>query len=415
MDTEQLSQLVDARKDGMIKDFCSMLRIKAIAPDSGGEGEQARAEFLVKLAADLGLGKAEVLCSSDPRVPSGGRPNIILRLAGRTDKDLWVVTHMDTVPEGDISAWASPPFDPLVKDGRIYGRGSEDNGQELIASLFALATVKAAGIVPEMNINLAFVADEEQGNDHGIEFLLSKGLFKKGDLAVVPDHGASDGSELEVVEKSILWVNVEVLGKQTHASTPDDGVNALEVAAKYMLKVTDELRAKYADSDPLFNPPPSTFVATRCESNGPNINTIPGKQRFAFDFRVLPEYRLDEILADMNRVAKGIESESGARIVLDVEQRADAPPRTSVDSEVVKRLSVAVRTIKKVEPRPTGMGGGTCATPFRREGIDAVVWASLDSMAHDANEYCVIDNLMSDTKVFALLFAGDAISSAQES
>jgi len=412
LDADGLMEAVDKQSARMVEDFCSLLRVKAIGPESGGDGEKARAEHIMALARRLGLPDIEVLESPDERVPSGVRPNLIIRAKGRSPRKLWVVTHMDTVPEGDPSAWSTPPYEPTVKDGRIYARGSEDNGQELMASLYGLATFVASGVPPELDVGLVMVADEEHGNTHGIEFLISKGLFARGDLVIVPDHGSLDGSEMEVVEKGIAWIEVEVAGKQTHASTPDKGINALEAAAKFMLATVSRLRAKYSSMDDLFDPPVSTFEPTRCESNGPNINTVPGRQRFAFDFRVLPGYPLDDILADVRAVADEVERETGATISMDMQQRAEAAPRTPLDSEVVKRLSEAISQTRDVETKPTGIGGGTCAAPFRREGIDAVVWATVASVAHDANEYCVVKNLVADAKVYALLFAGDGVSRA---
>ena len=409
LDATELMDAVGSQRDGMVEEFCSLLRVKAVGPESGGDGEHARAEHVVGLARRLGLKDIEVLESSDPSVPSGKRPNIIIRVKGRTSRKLWVVSHMDTVPEGDPSAWDTPPFEPTIKDGRIYGRGSEDNGQELMASLYGLATVVRSGLVPELDVGLVMVADEEHGNVHGIDFLLAKDLFRPGDLVIVPDHGSLDGSELEVVEKGIAWIEVEVTGKQTHASTPDKGLNALEVSAKFMLAAVSKLREKYAAVDDLFDPPRSTFEPTRCESNGPNVNTVPGRQRFAFDFRVLPGYSLDAIMADLKAVAEEVARATGAQISMSYLQRADAAPRTPLDSDVVRRLSAAIALTREVVTKPTGIGGGTCAAPFRRVGMDAVVWATVASVAHDANEFCIIDNLVGDAKVYALLFAGDGI------
>ncbi len=64
------------------------------------------------------------------------------------------------------------------------------------------------------------------------------------------------------------------------------------------------------------------------------------------------------------------------------------------------------RSQRGIKPHPIGVGGGTCAAPFRRAGIDAVVWSTIPGTAHDANEYANIADLVSDAKVYALLFAG---------
>ncbi len=406
MNAKELMQAVAADKGELIDNFCAMLRINAVGPENGGEGESERAKFLTRLAKDMGFKSVELLESDDKRVPSGKRPNIILRLKGSTDRNLWVVTHMDTVPVGDLSAWKTPPFEPRVEEGKIIARGSEDNGQELIASLYGLKSLLKHGITPECNIGLVFVSDEEMGNVHGIEFLLSKGIFGKDDIAVVPDHGEKDGSAIIVVEKGIAWIEVEVIGVQTHASTPEKGVNAFEAAARFMLLSLERVRKRFDGCDKLFDPPCSTFAPTRCEANGPNINTVPGRQRFAFDFRVLPDYSLDDVLSEVRAAADEIEKSTGAKIALKLDQRADAAPGTKMDSEIVRRLSAAIQTARGLTPRAMGMGGGTCAAPFRRIGIQAAVWSTSAQTAHDANEYCRVEDVVADAQVYALLFAG---------
>jgi len=401
-----LMDAVAKDKGKIVESLCSMIKHVAVGPENGGPGEAERGKFLVNLARSLGLKDIEVFESSDPSALKGKRPNIIIRVKGATSKNMWVVTHMDTVPEGDLSAWKYPPYEPKIVNGRIYGRGTEDNGQELMASLFGLAMLVKKGVTPECNIGLVFVSDEEHGNVHGIDFLLPKKIFKKGDLVVVPDHGEPNGDAISIVEKSIAWLNVEVIGKQTHASTPDEGINAFEVAARYMTAAVNSVRKRFSNKDPLFEPPVSTFAPTKCEANGLNINTVPGKQVFAFDFRVLPEYSLDDVLSELQQVAKKFEKSTGAKIKTSFLQRADAAPRTATDAEIVKRLSKAIESVRGIEPRLIGVGGGTCAAPFRRAGIDAVVWSTIPGTAHDANEYANIEDLVADTKVYALLFAG---------
>jgi succinyl-diaminopimelate desuccinylase len=410
MDVRTLKKAVAEDRDQMVASLCDMIRINAVGPENQGPGEAERGKFLVALASKLGFKSIEVLESKDPNVPMGKRPNIIVRLKGSSKKNIWVVTHMDTVPEGDPNAWKYPPYDPKVVGDKIYGRGSEDNGQELIASLYGLNALLKAGIRPECNINLLWVSDEEHGNIHGIDFVLSKkGLFGKQDLVVVPDHGEPDGSAISVVEKSIAWINVEVIGKQTHASTPEDGINAFETAARFLADSLDNLRRKFPMIDPLFSPPNSTFAATKCDQNGLNVNTIPGRQSFSFDFRVLPEYALDKVMAELQRVAKQHEKKSHAKIKVTFLQRADAAPRTPTDSEIVQRLSYAIEAVRGVKPRPEGIGGGTCAAPFRRLGIRAAVWSTIVGNAHDANEFASVANLVADAQVYAVLFAGKNI------
>jgi succinyl-diaminopimelate desuccinylase len=409
MNAKELMRAVANDEAEMVESLRAMLRVKAIGPAYGGDGESDRAAYLLKLLSRLGLSSVEMFESPDPNVSSGKRPNIVVRQRGSSSKNIWIVTHTDTVPEGDIGAWKYPPYDPQVVDGKIFGRGAEDNGQELMASLFALRALVKNGITPELNVGLVFVADEEHGNVHGIEFLLKKGMFKKGDLVIAPDHGQGDGAAIAVVEKGIAWINVEVTGRQTHASTPDKGINAFEAASRFVVAAVDGLRKQFHKMDPLFDPPASTFEPTKCDSNGPNVNTVPGRQQFAFDFRVLPDYRLDEIMSFLRRIADECERSTGAKIQVTFISRSDPAPKTREDSEIVVRLSEAIETVRGVKPRVFGIGGGTCATPFRREGIEAAVWSTIPETAHDANEHINISDLVADAQVYAVLFAGRSL------
>ena len=170
----------------------------------------------------MGFDKIERFDAPDKRVSSGKRPNIIAYLNGASnEKRLWIITHLDVVPAGEETAWTqTKPFKPILAGDRIVGRGSEDNGQSLVASIFALKALKQLGIKPTFTVGLVFVADEEQGSGYGIEYLMDKDIFKPNDLIVVPDSGNEQGSFIEVAEKSILWLKLTTLGKQSHGSRP---------------------------------------------------------------------------------------------------------------------------------------------------------------------------------------------------
>ncbi len=174
----------------------------------------------------------EVYNAPDERAKNGVRPSILAYYHGRDEKApprIWILTHMDVVPPGgDLSRWTvTEPFKPIIKDGKVYGRGSEDNGQSLVASLYAVRAMMNLGIRPKRTVILAFVSDEETGSKYGVEWLMKNHpeLFRKDDLVLVPDGGGNeDGTFIEVAEKSILWFRVRVRGgKQVHASMPDKG------------------------------------------------------------------------------------------------------------------------------------------------------------------------------------------------
>jgi succinyl-diaminopimelate desuccinylase len=222
----------------------------------------------------------------------------------------------------------------------------------------------------------------------------------------VPDAGNEDGTLIEVAEKSILWLKFKVLGKQTHGSMPEKGINAFKAASFYIAEL-DKLYAFFPQSNPLFDPPISTFEPTKKEANVPNVNTIPGEDVFCMDMRILPAYTIDEVLAKVKEIGAGIEKKFGVTISREILQSAPAAPPTDPSAPVVKALERAVKQVYGVTGKPMGIGGGTVAALFRHAGIPAACWAKLDETAHQPNEYCIIDNMVGDAKVFAHIMLQD--------
>lgn len=309
---------------------------------------------------------------------------------------------MDVVPEGDASLWNTPPFKAIVKDGRVYGRGSEDNGQSLVASLIAGKAIIELDIVPEYSLGLVFVSDEETGSKYGIQHLLNQNIFSKDDLFIVPDGGTPSGNLIEIAEKSILWLKFSVFGKQTHASTPENGLNASRRTMEFILALDKKLKEKFNKTDKLFSPPYSTFEPTKRERNVDNVNTIPGLDISYMDCRILPDYPVEEVLEVVKAVACEFESRDGEKIDIEIVQKESSPP-TSEDSEIVKLLKKSIKVTKGVDSGVYGMGGNTCAAFFRKAGFETAVWSTVDNTAHQPNEYAKIRNLVEDAKVFAVL------------
>ncbi len=125
------------------------------------------------------------------------------------------------------------------------------------------------------------------------------------------------------------------------------------------------------------------------------------------DCRILPRYKVADVEKRIRTIAGDIQRKFRVKIEIGVEQRAPAAPPTPAQAPVVKALRSAVRSVYRKEARAMGIGGGTVAALFRRAGFAAACWSKLDDTAHMPNEYCVIDNMVGDAKVFAHVFMQD--------
>ncbi|GAB4174164.1 MAG: M20 family metallo-hydrolase [Calditrichia bacterium] len=402
MDLKGLFKYLDSLSDEMVQFQKEITAIPALGPDNGGKGEWDKAMYIKKYMEEMGLDEVIEVHAPDERAKNGLRPNIIGIYKGKnTEKTVWIMAHTDVVPPGDMSKWHSDPWTLKVEDGKMIGRGTEDNQQGLVSSLFAVKALIDNNVKPEINIGLVYVADEETGNKYGLEYVLSqkKDLFKKGDLIIVPDAGEPDSSMVEVAEKSILWIKFITTGKQCHASTPGAGINAHKANAHLIVKL-GELYDKFNLKDETFDPPISTFEPTKKELNVDNVNTIPGEDVFYLDCRILPQYNLEDVLAFVKEKISEIEEEFNVKIALEFPQKVEAANPTPVDAEVVTKLISAVKDVYHVDAKPMGIGGGTVAAEFRKHGYEAAVWSTLEDTCHQPNEYALISNMVNDAKVF---------------
>ena len=393
---------VTALRDEMVSTLADLCRIPAIGPDNGGDGEAKKAKAVEGLLKRVGL-KAERFDAPDKRVPGGQRPNLVARV-GKGPR-LWFLCHLDVVPPGDRKAWKTDPFEPTLAEDRLYGRGTEDNGQSLVAVLSAYRALAKAGAKPGRALGFALVADEETGSRYGIKHLLGQGLFAQGDAFVVPDRGVALGDEVEVAEKSLLWFRVTVRGKQGHASLPSEAVNAHRAGAFLTTLIDASLPKRFPATDPLFRPWTSTFEPTKHEPNVPNVNTIPGEDVFYFDCRLLPSVKSRAVVAEARRLATQAERTFGVTVAVEPVNEESSPP-TATDAEVVLDLMKAIRKVRRLQAKPVGIGGGTVAAPLREKGFPAAVWSTTDEVGHTANEYAKVENLVADAKVYAALMQG---------
>ena len=379
--------------------------IPAISPLSGGEGEYKKAHALEDWLRRQGYTDFQYIESKDDKAYKGVRPSLILTIPGKkTDRNFWIMSHVDVVPPGDLKLWNTDPFTVVVKDGKLYGRGVEDNQHGITASVLAALALKNVGIQPEYTVKLLFVADEEIGSVHGVKYILEShpDLFGPNDYALVPDSGSSNGDEIEIAEKNMMWLKFHTKGVQCHASLPDLGKNAFVAASALVLKMAELQNHFKSFQDDLFDPPYSTFAPTKKEANIPNVNTIPGDDVFYLDCRILPTADMNEIMAEIQRRCQQVEKEYGVQIELETVVNG-VSKKSNPDSPIIQRLIKVLKEVSGKDAKLVGIGGGTVAAFLRNIGMNVAVWSTIDETCHMPNEYTWIKNLQNDAKVMAHL------------
>ncbi len=406
---KRITDRIDSYRDAMIELQIGLTAIPAVGPENGGDGELLKANFLKKRLIDLGFKNFQHYDAPDERVTSKTRPNFLATVDGRNkSKFIWIITHLDIVPPGEIKLWSHDPYSAYVKNGHLFGRGVEDNQQDMVASVFAAKAILDEGLTTPNSIGLGFVADEETSGHKGLYSVMAANdkLFGRDDLIIIPDSGNSQGSLIEIAEKSMLWLSFKTKGKQCHASKPQLGNNAF-VAASHLVTKLAGLKKIFPKADSLYDPKTSTFEATKKEPNVGNINTIPGEDVFYLDCRVLPDYKLEDVITAIKIITGKIEKKFKVQIEVSPVMYLQSPPPTSPQSPVVLALEEAIRNVYGCKAFTGGVGAGTLASYFRRKGYSAAVWSKSSLNAHQPDESCPIDNIVGDAKVFAHIFLQD--------
>lgn len=404
---DSLKKTICENKDEYIKLEKLLTSKKALAPENGGDGELEKCLALQSFLKSHGFTDLKRYDAPDSRVSSGIRPNLVATIEGENSDDddysIWIISHLDVVPAGDLSLWNTDPWDVIEKNGKLFGRGVEDNQQGLVSGVAACLAFLKNDVKPKHTVKLLFASDEEVGSKYGIIWLLENtDLFKKNDLIIIPDGGDSKGETIEVAEKNIIWFEFTTVGKQCHGSRPDEGKNACLASSALAVRLNKELKETFNKKDVLFTPDYSTFEPTMRKANVEGVNIIPGSDIMCMDCRILPCYTCEQVILKVSEICKSIENEFGVSITFRQLQKAQSVA-TSKDARVVKKLSSALKSVHKIDAKIIGIGGGTVGAELRNKGFDCVVWGTLDETAHMPNEYCIIDNIIKDALTLAKL------------
>jgi succinyl-diaminopimelate desuccinylase len=302
-----------------------------------------------------------------------GRANLVARVRGSGDGPaLMLCGHVDVVP-ADPRDWASPPFEPVLRDGRIVGRGSADMKGAVAAMTTALGELATKGEALAGDVILLCTAGEE--------------LDSCGARAVARDQGMDDvkwivigeptGLDVGVGHKGALWIRVETRGVAAHGAQPDQGVNAVNRMLEWLGAPASLAELLTADRHPHLG---DASVSLNEISGGVAPNIVPDRCRITIDFRTLPGEDHGALL-----LALGLREPAAKLTVLrDAGAVAAAP-----DSPLVAAAREAVLSATDRQPVLRGLPYVTDGSILGKAlGAEVVLLGPGDErLAHQANEW----------------------------
>lgn len=265
----EIGEAVDALQDEAVELLSALVRQDSqMGREDGAQAVIAQAFQDLGLAVDTFEIDEEAIKThpgySPSLIPYDGRRNVvgIHRPAVTHGKSLILNGHIDVVPTGDISRWTTPPFEPAIRDGRLYGRGAGDMKAGIVAYTMAFKALKTMGYAPAAPVYLQSVVEEEcTGN--GALACLVRGY--KADAAIIPEPF---NQTLMTAQIGVLWASIDVVGRAAHMIDRGQGTSAIDAA----LYVAEHLRGLEAE----WNAAPHPAYATVNHPINFNLGRIQG-------------------------------------------------------------------------------------------------------------------------------------------
>ena len=375
--------------DPIIATLQEVVAIPSVNPGlpGGAEGERGMVDYLTRFFAAAGIA-----CERWDALP--GRSNVVATLPGRDpSRAVLFECHMDTATAEGMTI---EPFQPVVKDGRMFGRGSSDTKAGGVAMVHAMLRIARSGEPPPISVMYAGVVDEEYRMRGAAA--LANALSACGTHIVAAV--VAEPTELRIIRahKGIIRAVIDVHGTAAHSSKPHLGANAISAAARLITAFDEEVAAGFAGSDDGITGVPTHNVGTI--HGGLQVNFVPAECRLELDRRILPSEDFAAVLEPYRRIAERIAGEHEGITIDIMEDLSIEPMETPADAAIVAGAAAAVRAVTG-RAAVDGEPYGTDAAKLSAAGIPSIVLGpgSIDQ-AHAAVEWIECAQVLHAVEVY---------------
>jgi succinyl-diaminopimelate desuccinylase len=380
---------IEGARDEAVKLLQTLVRFPSITGD-----EKEIGAFVAGYCRDLGL--AVEIVEAEP-----GRPNVIATWeSGRPGPTLLLNDHLDIVPPGPLENWRYPPFDAVVADGQVHGRGTIDTKSGLTTLLIALRAARAIALPITGKLVAIFTCDEETGGRLGMQHLGNNG-YLKADLAVVAEPTTL---RIEIATKARIGLEITTAGVATHGARPWLGHNAIGDMARIVAGLEGLADTLGTRSHPRMGRP-SLNVGTIEGGTVPNM--VPNWCRIGVDRRLLPTESKAQAIAEITGVIDKLRA-THPKLDATVTERIWWPGYMLDEDEAI--VTIAAAAFEKAVGRKAEIGvkdAGTDASWIHSlAGIPVIMFSPGNGLAAmNANESVSIADMMTATRVIGQIIA----------
>jgi len=304
--------------------------------------------------------------------------------------------HTDVVPSGPESSWQSPPFEPTIKDGMLYGRGAADMKGSLAAMIVAVEQFVADN--PNHNGRIAFLitSDEEgiaaNGTVKVVEWLNEQKLIPEYCLVGEPSSSSQCGDTIKNGRRGSLGCTMRIIGQQGHVAYPHLANNPIHVAAPALAELAT---TEWDQGNDFF--PATSFQISNINGGTGATNVIPGELDIVFNFRFSTEVT-DQQLRDRTHAIL-----DKHQLNYELNWHLSGQPFLTAEGELVDAAVKAVKEVTGLDTELSTAGGTSDGRFIAPMGTQVVELGPVNATIHQINECASVDDLNKLTKVYQSL------------
>jgi succinyl-diaminopimelate desuccinylase len=325
--------------------------------------------------------------------PSKPEAVSVVAIVGDSDPVIMLHAHIDTVPiaQNEAQNWSVDPYAAVIRDGRLYGKGSVDDKAPLAAMM---QTFLWAATQPlQGTLVLVAAAEEEVGGQLGTKWLADNGYLPTCDFIVV---GEQTYNRVATAHKGVLRATVRASGKSVHATNPDRGVNAITAMAKGVLALDAYHRELAKRAHPMVGVPTCNVGVIQ---GGSTANAVPDSCAVFLDRRMIPGEDPERVKEELVQVIASVEAAPAQLSVGDF--LVSMWFESSVQSSLAEAFLASVREALNVDPGPVGYLPGSDAKHLVNicRGEMVIFGPGSYEVAHAFDEYVDLAELQTTAAV----------------
>ena len=409
---EKVLERVESMAGEMIDFLRGLVSIPTVNPP--GDNYVPCAEFAGVRLREFGY-ETEYIAAEGRREHTREHPrvNVMGRLEGRAPRPLLHFNgHLDVVPVG--AGWNVHPFGGIVRDGRIFGRGTTDQKAGIAASIFAVEALRREGVQLNGSVEQSATVDEESGGFAGVAYLAERGYISRDRTDYVIITEPLEVNRVCLGHRGVYWFRVTTLGQIAHGSMPFLGVSAITKMAEAIATLERRLQPELArrlTAMPV-EPPGARYPSL-------NINSISGGQpgdgiqtpcvadrcQAIFDRRFLREEPFREVKGEIRNILDEM-SRRDPQFRYEMEDLMTVlPVETDATARLVQVMAESIRAVLGGEPPLIASPGTYDQKHVMRMGLvdQCIAYGpGILHLSHQPDEYCRIDHLVAGSKAMAL-------------